>query len=77
MLIRHREREPVVDPSASIAPTAVLAGNVRVGPRARVMYGAVLRSQRLDRGSLTATPTTPLCRSNKQSLHRIGTTDTS
>ena len=39
MLIRHRDREPVVDPSAFVAPTAVVAGNVRVGPRVRVMYG--------------------------------------
>ena len=45
MLLRHRGREPVVDPSAFIAPTAVLVGNVRVGPRARVMYGAVLDSE--------------------------------
>jgi carbonic anhydrase/acetyltransferase-like protein (isoleucine patch superfamily) len=55
MLIRHRDREPVVDPSAFIAPTAVLAGNVRVGPRARVMYGAVLDSEgsRVDVGECT------------------------
>lgn len=45
MLIRHRGREPVVDPTAWIAPTAVLAGNVTVGPRARVLYGAVLSAE--------------------------------
>jgi carbonic anhydrase/acetyltransferase-like protein (isoleucine patch superfamily) len=55
VLIRHRDREPVVDPSAFIAPTAVLAGNVQVGPRARVMYGAILDSEgsRVDIGEST------------------------
>ncbi len=45
MLLRHRNREPVVDPSAFVAPTATLVGDVRVGPRARVMYGAVLDAE--------------------------------
>lgn len=45
MLIRHRDHEPVIDPSAYIAPTAVVVGNVHIGPRARVMYGAVLDSE--------------------------------
>ncbi|MCO5969677.1 gamma carbonic anhydrase family protein [Actinoallomurus soli] len=45
MLIRHRGRRPVVDPTAYVAPTAVLAGDVSVGPRARVMYGAVLDAE--------------------------------
>ena len=45
MLLRHRGREPVVDPSAFVAPTATLVGDVRVGPRARVMYGAVLDAE--------------------------------
>jgi carbonic anhydrase/acetyltransferase-like protein (isoleucine patch superfamily) len=45
VLLRHRGREPVVDPSAFVAPTATLVGDVRVGPRARVMYGAVLDAE--------------------------------
>jgi len=45
MLLRHRDREPVVDPSAFVAPTATLVGDVRIGPRARVMYGAVLDAE--------------------------------
>jgi carbonic anhydrase/acetyltransferase-like protein (isoleucine patch superfamily) len=43
--IRHRGHEPLVHPSAYIAPTATLVGNVHVGPRARVMYGAVLDAE--------------------------------
>lgn len=52
MLLRHRGHEPVVHPSALVAPTATLVGNVRVGPRARVMYGAVLDAEgsRIDVG---------------------------
>ena len=45
MLIRHRDREPTIDPSSFIAPTAVLAGDVTTGARSRVMYGAVLDSE--------------------------------
>jgi carbonic anhydrase/acetyltransferase-like protein (isoleucine patch superfamily) len=45
MLIKHRGFEPVVDPSAYIAPTAVLVGHVQVGPKSRIMYGATLDSE--------------------------------
>jgi carbonic anhydrase/acetyltransferase-like protein (isoleucine patch superfamily) len=45
MLIKHRGSEPAVHPSAYLAPTATLVGDVRVGPRARVMYGAVLDAE--------------------------------
>ena len=45
MLILHRGFNPVVHPSAFIAPTAVLVGRVTVGPRSRVLYGAVLDSE--------------------------------
>src|SRR5919199_1347980 len=45
MLIRSRGHEPAVDAFAFVAPTAALVGRVSVGPRARVMYGAVLDSE--------------------------------
>jgi carbonic anhydrase/acetyltransferase-like protein (isoleucine patch superfamily) len=45
VLLRHRGREPTVDPSAFVAPTATLVGDVRIGPRARVLYGAVLDAE--------------------------------
>ncbi|MFG2825740.1 gamma carbonic anhydrase family protein [Kitasatospora sp. NPDC048365] len=35
--------EPEIDPSAFVAPTAVVIGAVRLGPRASVWYQAVLR----------------------------------
>jgi carbonic anhydrase/acetyltransferase-like protein (isoleucine patch superfamily) len=45
MLIRHRNAEPVVDPTAWVAPNATLVGDVRVGPGARILYGAVLDAE--------------------------------
>ena len=45
MLIKHRGFSPIIDQTAYIAPNAVVAGNVSVGPRSRIMYGAVLDSE--------------------------------
>ncbi len=45
MIIKHRGIKPVIDASVLVAPTAVICGNVKVGPRARVMYGAVIDSE--------------------------------
>jgi carbonic anhydrase/acetyltransferase-like protein (isoleucine patch superfamily) len=45
MLIEHRGRRPIVDPTASVAPTAVLSGDVRIGPRTRILPGAVLSAE--------------------------------
>ena len=39
---------PRIDPTAFIAPTAVLIGNVEVGPNASVWFGAVLRGDNPD-----------------------------
>lgn len=40
MLIRHAGVAPRIDPSAYVAPNAVVCGNVTVGPGCRIMYGA-------------------------------------
>jgi carbonic anhydrase/acetyltransferase-like protein (isoleucine patch superfamily) len=45
MLIEHRGQTPHVHPSAYVAPTAVLCGAVRLGPDARVLFGAVLTAE--------------------------------
>jgi carbonic anhydrase/acetyltransferase-like protein (isoleucine patch superfamily) len=45
MLIEHSGKRPVVDPSAYVAPTAVLAGDVRVGAETRILFGAVLTAE--------------------------------
>ena len=45
MLIEHRGRRPDVHPSAYVAPTAVLCGDVRVGPDARILFNAVVTAE--------------------------------
>ena len=43
MFIPFNGKTPHVDPSAFVAPTAVLIGDVVVGPQASIWFGAVLR----------------------------------
>jgi carbonic anhydrase/acetyltransferase-like protein (isoleucine patch superfamily) len=45
MLVEHRGKRPTVDPSAYVAPTAVLCGDVRIGPESRVLFGAVVSGE--------------------------------
>jgi gamma-carbonic anhydrase len=45
VLIEHRGTAPDVHPSAYVAPNAVLCGAVRVGPDARILFGAVLTAE--------------------------------
>jgi carbonic anhydrase/acetyltransferase-like protein (isoleucine patch superfamily) len=45
VLIEHRGRAPQIDPSAYVAPTAVVCGAVRIGPDARILFGAVLTAE--------------------------------
>lgn len=40
MLIKHAGASPHVDPTAYVAPNAVVCGNVTIGPGCRIMYGA-------------------------------------
>lgn len=43
MIIEYRGRVPKIDPTAFIAPTAVLIGDVEVGAESSIWFGAVLR----------------------------------
>jgi carbonic anhydrase/acetyltransferase-like protein (isoleucine patch superfamily) len=45
MRIEHRGKRPHVDPSAWVAPTAILSGAVTLGPHSRVLHGAVLTAE--------------------------------
>ena len=45
MLLEHRGKTPQVDPSAYVAPNAIVCGDVRIGPDARVLFGAVLTAE--------------------------------
>ena len=45
MLIEHQGKRPTVHPSAHVAPTAVLCGDVTIGPRCDIAFGAVIAAE--------------------------------
>jgi hypothetical protein len=45
MLVEHRGMRPEVDPSAWVAPTAVVCGDVRIGADARILWNAVVTAE--------------------------------
>jgi carbonic anhydrase/acetyltransferase-like protein (isoleucine patch superfamily) len=45
VFVEHRGRRPVVHESAWVAPTAVLCGDVHVGPDARILWNAVVSAE--------------------------------
>lgn len=45
VFVSHRSKSPRVAESAYIAPTAVLCGDVTVGPHSRVLFGAVITAE--------------------------------
>ena len=45
MILEHRGTRPTIDPSAYVAPTAVVCGDVHVGAGARILFGAVLTAE--------------------------------
>lgn len=49
-IIPFRGRTPRVDSSAFVAPTAVLIGDVEVGPESSIWFGAVLRGDHTEHG---------------------------
>jgi carbonic anhydrase/acetyltransferase-like protein (isoleucine patch superfamily) len=44
MLIEHQSKWPNIDPTAYVAPTAVICGDVTIGPRTHVSFGAVIEA---------------------------------
>jgi carbonic anhydrase/acetyltransferase-like protein (isoleucine patch superfamily) len=44
MLIEHQGKRPNIDPTACVAPTAVICGDVTIGPRTHVSFGAVIEA---------------------------------
>lgn len=45
MRLSHRGHSPQIDSSAYVAPTAVLSGDVRIGPGSRILFGSVLTAE--------------------------------
>ena len=44
MLIEHQSKRPNIDPTAYVSPTAVICGDVTIGPRTHVSFGAVIEA---------------------------------
>jgi carbonic anhydrase/acetyltransferase-like protein (isoleucine patch superfamily) len=44
MLIEHQNKRPNIDSTAYVAPTAVICGDVTIGPRTHVSFGAVIEA---------------------------------
>ncbi len=42
MLIDYAGAQPTIHPSAYVAPNATISGDVTIGPRARILFGAVI-----------------------------------
>jgi carbonic anhydrase/acetyltransferase-like protein (isoleucine patch superfamily) len=74
MMIEHRGAAPTVDPSAYVAPNAVLCGDVRVGAGARILFGAVLTAEdgRVDVGERTVVMENALVRGRQRTPTRLG-----
>ena len=45
MILEHRGERPAIDPSARIAPTAVVCGDVTIGENSSIGFGAVLTAE--------------------------------
>ena len=74
MLIEHLGERPTVDPSAYVAPSAVLSGAVRVGARSRILFGAVLTAEGgpLEIGEQCIVMENAVVRATKQHPVRLG-----
>jgi carbonic anhydrase/acetyltransferase-like protein (isoleucine patch superfamily) len=74
MLVEHRGARPVVDPSAYVAPTAVLCGDVHVAAEARVLFGAVVTAEdgRVDIGARCVVMENALVRARAAHPVRLG-----
>jgi carbonic anhydrase/acetyltransferase-like protein (isoleucine patch superfamily) len=44
MLIEHQSKRPNIHPTADVAPTAVICGDVTIGPHTHVSFGAVIEA---------------------------------
>ncbi len=45
MKYSHNEKSPVIDPSAYIAPSAIISGDVTIGAKCAVLHGAIITSE--------------------------------
>ena len=73
-VLQHRGRTPTIDPSAYVAPTAIVCGDVRIGPDARILFGAVLTAEdgSIEIGARCVVMENALLRGREQHPTRLG-----
>jgi gamma-carbonic anhydrase len=73
-VLQHRGRTPTIDPSAYVAPTAIVCGDVRIGPDARILFGAVLTAEdgSIEIGERCVVMENALLRGREQHPTRLG-----
>ena len=74
MLVEHEGKRPIVAESAYVAPTAVVSGDVTIGERSRILFGAVLTADGgpIEIGSTTIVMENALVRGRAGHPARIG-----
>jgi carbonic anhydrase/acetyltransferase-like protein (isoleucine patch superfamily) len=74
MWLEHRGSQPSVDPSAYVAPNAVLCGDVRIGAGARILFGAVITGEdgSVEIGERTVVMENALVRGRARTPARLG-----
>jgi len=74
MLLSHRGRSPHVDPSAYVAPTATVCGDVVIAADCRIMHGAsiVAEGGRIEIGQCCVILENAVVRSTERHSTRIG-----
>ena len=74
MIIEHEGAAPRIDPSAVVSPTAVISGDVRIGPNSQVLHGAVITAEggSIEIGSSVIVMENAVIRSSAANPVRIG-----
>ena len=67
-------KKPTIDPTATVAPTAVISGDVTIGPRAHVSFGAVILGEEnpVTIGEQTVVRENVVIRASEQHPVRVG-----
>ena len=74
MLIRHLNYTPRIHPSAYVAPTATVCGNVKVGRGCRIMFGACIAAEgrKIEIGDFCIVMENAVIRSTDRHATKIG-----
>jgi carbonic anhydrase/acetyltransferase-like protein (isoleucine patch superfamily) len=74
MYYEHQGKRPQIDPSAWVAPNATLVGEVRIGARSSISYGAVISAEggTITIGEDCVVMENAVLKSNKRAPLRIG-----